>query len=293
MATKSGQRHGYAQRELICAGRSPEDLADCVVLLEREFTETTTVDGQDAEVWVKVRGKARANPKRARHVGTGFLVATRSAAFLVTAGHVAREMDGAARLSFATPSGRRATLALSQVVSSPAGPLPWTYQRYSDVAAIRIRKPPQTLRGHFLAAELLDKEAAAPPGSLRLTVVGFALGLVSEEHFTPLAKRSHAASPVLRFCGDERGDPPIDLFLLDQPSMGGYSGAPVFAEAQVQLAEGGQVTVVAPRCVGLISRTIGDDSGGQFAAVVPGVAVHRAMAKARRRERGGRGGARR
>lgn len=281
-------REAAFQHGLTFAVHSPQDLAQCVVMLEREFTETVRVDGADAEVWVKLPGKARVMPKRAKHVGTGFLVATRATAFLVTAGHVAREMDREARLSFGSPKGRRASLPLSDLLAPGARKAVWTYQRYADVAVLCIPRPPIQLLGHFLPADLLDAGRAAPAGSLELTVIGFALGLISEKDFTPLAKRSHAASPILRFGGEGIGDP-IDLFLLDQPSMGGYSGAPVFAAAQVQLADAGQVTVVPPRCVGLLSRTIADESSGQFAAVVPSIAIRRAMAKARMVGAGGRG----
>lgn len=258
----------------------PEDLSQCVVMLEREFTETVKVDGTDAEVWLKLPGATRSTPKQAKRLGTGFLVATRTAAFLVTAAHVARAMDRAARLSYATPKGQRISLPLSELLLLGAREVAWTYQRHADVAAVCIPKPPVQLRGHFLPGHLLVAERTAPAGTLKLTVIGFALGLASEKHFAPLAKRSHAASQILRFCGEGLGEP-SDFFLLDQPGMGGYSGAPVFAAPQVQLTGSGQVTVVAPRCVGLVSRTIADESGSQFAAVVPSIAIRRAMAKAR------------
>lgn len=277
-----GENDGVRRRVqgLTFAGQAPEDLAQCVVMLEREFTETVKVDGEDAEVWLQLPGAKRRIPKRGKHLGTGFLVATRTAAFLVTAAHVAREMDRAARLSFGTLSGRRVSLRLSELLG--ASKVAWTYQRHADVAAVRIPKPPDPLRGHFLPGHLLVAERTAPRGAVELTAIGFPLGLTSEKHFAPLAKTSHAASQILRFCGEEIGDP-ADFFLLDQPSMGGYSGAPVFVTAQVQLTDAGQVTIVGPLCVGLISRTISDETGGQFAAVVPSVAIRSAMAKARLR----------
>jgi hypothetical protein len=273
---------GRHVHDLTFAVHVPDDLARCVVMLERSFTETVKVDGEDAEVWLKLPGAPRSTPKRAKHLGTGFLVATRSAAFLVTAAHVARAMDREARLSFGTLRGRRVALRLSDLLSLRASEVAWTYLRHADVAAVCIPKPPVQLRRHFLPGHLLVADRAAPAATLELTAIGFPLGLTSEKHFAPLAKTSHAASQILRFCGEEIGDPG-DFFLLDQPSMGGYSGAPLFVPAQVQLTDAGQVTVVAPRCVGLISRTISDETRGQFAAVVPSGAIRRAMAKARLR----------
>jgi len=43
----------------------------------------------------------------------------------------------------------------------------------------------------------------------------------------------------------------------------------VFVLPQLALTDEGEVTIVNARCVGIVSRTISDDMGGQFAAVVP------------------------
>jgi hypothetical protein len=259
-------------------GRTPEDLSKCVVLLERQFIETVKIDGQDVEVWLRFPDAKRATPKRVKHVGTGFFVATETAAFLVTAAHVAEKMDGEARLSIRNRRGRRSSIQLSQLVSPVARKVGWIVPRNTDVAVVRIPKPPAALRGRCLAASGLALGRTAPSGTVELTMIGFPLGLTSEKHFAPMAKRVHAASGILPFSGEEMGDP-ADFFLLDQPSMGGYSGAPVFVIAG-QHPETGDVSLARPRCVGLISRTISDESGGQFAAVVPSAAIRKALARA-------------
>jgi hypothetical protein len=260
------------QRELTFSLREPEDLSRCVVLLDRPFTETMQVDGADAEVWLKVPGAKSPTPKLARQLGTGFLVATDTAAFLVTAGHVARRMDAEARLSCAGRKGRRSTLPLREVLSLGRHALAWKSHTRADLAVVRVPTPPAALRGRFLNAGLLRRENTAPSAALDLVVVGFPLGLFSEMHFAPISKRFHAASGILQFRGEEMLRA-ADFFLLDQPTMGGYSGAPVFVAPQVRLSPSGDVSLVAAQCVGVVSQTISDDAGGHFAAVVPSALV--------------------
>jgi len=250
-------------------------------MLDRAFTETVKVDGTDAEVWLKLDGSARATPKIDRHVGSAFLVADGDAAYLVTAAHVARRMDRAARLSFAGRGGRRASRRLADVLSLGSHALRWTYASPADVAAVRIPHPPPALRGRCLPAELLARDDTAPSGTVELLVIGFPLGLAAAERFAPIRKHYHAASEMVRLCGEEMTKP-AEFFLLDQPAMGGYSGAPVFVAPHAELTAVGEVTLLAPRCVGVVSQTISDEAGGQLAAVVPSRVVRRLLTRAKR-----------
>lgn len=265
--------------EAVVEVRGTEDLGRCVVMLERMFTETEKLDGKDVEVWLRAPGAHRGRPKRVKHLGSGFFVATRTDAYLVTAAHVAQDMDRSARVSFGGPGGRMQTILLSDLVPR-RGPVPWAALRHADAAVLRIPRPPHELLGHFLPARLLPTRDGVPDGSLDLTITGFPLGLASERHFAPIAKHAHAASGILRFQGEDMGGP-ADYFLLDQPSTGGYSGAPVFVAPQIELDDTGRVSLVGPRCVGLVSRTISDESEGQFAAIVPAYVIRRVMARAR------------
>jgi hypothetical protein len=266
------------RRELTAPVREPEDLSRCVVLLDRPFTETVQVDGTDAEVWLKMRGAKSPKPKLARQLGTGFLVASETAGFLVTAGHVARRMDAAARLSCAGRKGRRSTFPLREVLALGQGAVAWKYHGRADLAVVRVPMPPAALRGRFLDASLLRREKTVPRAAFDLVVVGFALGLFSETQFAPISKRFHAASDILQFRGEEMRRA-ADFFLLDQPTMGGYSGAPVFVAPQARLSPAGEVSCVEAQCVGVVSQTIADEAGGHFAAVVPSTLVRSLIAR--------------
>ena len=46
-----------------------------------------------------------------------------------------------------------------------------------------------------------------------------------------------------------------------------------------ELTAAGAVMVLGPRCVGMVSQTISDDAGGQFAAVVPSRVIRRLLSR--------------
>jgi len=268
----------FTAQPLAFTARTQDDLARCVVMLTREFTETAKVDGEDVELWLRSPGRRRPRPKLARHVGSAFLVATETGGFLVTAAHVARRMDAETTVSCGGRGGRRTSLRLADLIATRARRPSWVLHPRADVAVARIPDPPPVLRGRFLAAELLATESV-PPRALQLLIVGFPLGLTSERRFAPMTKRAQVASGLVRFGTDETA--PADFFLLDQPTMGGSSGGPVFIAPQVQFDVAGRMSIVRPRCVGLVSQTISDEAGGQFAAIVPARAIRRMLQRAR------------
>lgn len=247
-----------------------ESLAGCVVLLTRDYPETTRVDGRDMEVWLRAPG-GRPQPKLNRHLGSAFVVAADTTAVLVTAAHVARRMDGEARVSFRRPGGSRATVALAKLAGGTGPALPWVEYGHADVAALRLRALPAGLRGRLLPPDRLRRGARAPEGSEPLLVIGFPLGLFAERDFAPVVKRAHAASGLVRFYSPESGGPGV-FFFLDEAALGGYSGGPVFTAPGIALAE--------PECVGLVSQTVGDEAGGHLTAVVPGHVIRRVVARA-------------
>jgi len=247
-----------------------ESLAGCVVMLTRDYPETTRVDGQELEVWLKAPG-SRPTPKLNRHLGSAFLVTAGKAAILVTAAHVARRMDGEALVSFRRSSGARASAPLGKLVARRERRLPWRYHGHADVAALRLGWTPPGLRGQLLPHDRLRAVATAPEGAEQLLVMGFPLGLFAERDFAPVVKRAHAASGLVRFYSEELTGPAV-FFFLDEAAMGGYSGGPVFTAPAVSLAE--------PQCVGLVSQTVSDDAGGRLTAIVPSHVIRRAVARA-------------
>jgi hypothetical protein len=102
---------------------------------------------------------------------------------------------------------------------------------------------------------------------IELTSVGFPNGLGAQGMFSPLTYRSYVSSGLISL---NRADTntPCEFFLLENPSVGGYSGGPVF-DLGIMIVGG--MTTIKDRtcCLGLIHGTISDQTGGKLAAVTP------------------------
>ncbi len=68
---------------------------------------------------------------------------------------------------------------------------------------------------------------------------------------------------MVRLCGEEMTKP-AEFLLLDHPAMRRLSVAPVFIAPHAESTAVGEVTVLAPRCVGVVGQTISDEAGGQL-----------------------------
>jgi hypothetical protein len=152
----------------------------------------------------------------------------------------------------------------------------WITLPKHDVAVLPL-DPPDTFRTTVRAVSLeqICSEGGPPDLDVYLTTVGFPLKLGVQERFSPIVKGSHPASGFLRH---PRGDTKAEavFFILDDPSVAGFSGAPVFRLPQIHV---GSITVSqAPfSCVGLVHGTLSDPTGGKFAAIVPSSFVREAV----------------
>jgi hypothetical protein len=93
------------------------------------------------------------------------------------------------------------------------------------------------------------------------------LGLGAEPVFSPLTKATYAASGFLKLPRFDNGSK-TTFCILEDPSIGGYSGGPV---VDISLFKFGGLQLVESdtRVVGLIHGTISDPTGGKLAAVTP------------------------
>lgn len=240
-----------------------DEVSAMVVYLEAEKPETAIIDGVTFEIGVRRPGEPMFSPRVVRQYGTGFLVAREQLLALVTAKHVA---------AFLTPDSKvtiRADLEKPLIVTLRdltgwQGALRWVQHPSADVAVVSLR-PNQNilpkLTQHFLPASDLAKET--PSRDVPLTVVGFPLSLGAARLFSPLSRESRAASGLLETPQGDR------VFLLQDPSVGGYSGAPVFDLGGAVFTDTTMTLHSARTCVGLISATLADETGGKFATVVP------------------------
>ena len=213
-------------------------------------------------------------------IGTGFFV-TVGNQYLVTAAHVAKFITTRSILVMRNPGDIPVTLSFNEFYPD-ATDLPWIFHPEADVAILELplnrldSKNKEYFNHRFLSMDMINSEETAPKRERHLVVMGFPLALGTTGRFSPVTVETKAASGLLRV------KPPgaraeVTLFVLDKPSIGGYSGAPVFLMPW-PFADSASLNMIdmaspdaKPKCVGIVSGTISDDTGGKLAAIVPSV----------------------
>ena len=119
----------------------------------------------------------------------------------------------------------------------------------------------------------IEKEEKSPDRSKIITIIGFPFKLGTERFFSPISRDTQPASGLLEF---ERADKKIKsvFFITQDPSVGGFSGGPVFDRRLPYNESGGMVIMSGdPKLVGLVHGTLPDNTGGKFGAIVPGYLI--------------------
>lgn len=247
-----------------------ERLSGTVVFLAEKEQQTVIKDGKPvASVAMKF--------------GTGFLVVDGSSLFLVTAQHVASDMRSERTVTVRGENDTPISMSMEDLIGRKE--IRWVFHDKEDVA-VAILHPTQTivsrLSGHFIPLSLLSSDTNAPSRERILTTLGFPLGIGVQEHFSPISRESKPASGLLSLIRPDTHTPAI-FFLLDNASVGGFSGAPLFLISTPFASSTGAMVFPetgAPTCVGLINGTISDETGGKMAAVTPSTYIVETIKKA-------------
>lgn len=210
-------------------------------------------------------------------IGTGFFVSS-TGPYLVTASHVAAFLTPASKITFRAKSDTPVSLSLMELTAG-VSQLQWRLHPEADVAVLRLTLNAQTapfMQGRFLKLEMIDSAESAPLRERTVTVMGFPLALETTGRFSPITSDGKPASGLLRI---PRADTKKEatFFLLDKPSIGGFSGGPVYL-LPAPYASGGALVFsdvsAPPKVVGLVHGTISDNTGGKLAAIVPSRFIH-------------------
>lgn len=207
---------------------SLDRLSNTVVFIVNTQTEVVDFQGQKCEVILKPVGQPTSFPKLIQRVGTGFFVEDNNKLFLITANHIASLTTLRSRVVLKTNIDTPIEFPIASIVGSES--LNWYHHPTADASAIQIIPQKEVLphlKEHFIPKGILLPKLEAPSRDKPLTVLGFPLGLGLQGKFSPISKESKAASGLVSF---PRADTKVDndFFLLDSPSIGGFSGAPVF-----------------------------------------------------------------
>lgn len=200
-------------------------------------------------------------------IGTGIFVAKSNAEqFIVTASHVAKSCGDDSTVVLSDQSGN--SLSLDLTAFNPA--LAWSHHAVADIAVLPITMNPAILphmTNRFFPLDHFQLQRTPVSRDVEITSVGFPSGYGAEGMFSPLTYRSYASSSIITFPRFDTGAP-CEFFCLENPSVGGYSGCPVF-DLGIMVVGGMTSTKEKTECLGIMHGTIIDATGGKLSAVTP------------------------
>jgi hypothetical protein len=239
---------------LAAQSQTVDQLATTVVYLEHSFSKITTNGNQSVT-------------NQLTKSGTGFLLQYNDSLYLITAKHVGIDLGFTTNdtVSIANLDGSKSEFELP-VLQGPRKAV-WLHHPEVDVSVLPLEPMGQT-QILFSARSLqvsnaLAKWTNAPPRDRQLIIIGFPLGIGARvgDDFGPLTRRTRAASRLL-----QNGT----IFLLEDPSIQGYSGSPViYSNEPTRLGGVGLGGGPATEYFGVVTSTLFDDTGGKLAGVVP------------------------
>lgn len=200
-------------------------------------------------------------------VGTGvFVLRGGNDSFLVTATHVAVTCNNTTQLILSDATGNATALRLVDFNSA----LGWSHHPVADISVLPVKPNAIVaphLDGRFLGYDHIHLEKTPVSRDFELTSIGFPNGLGAHGMFSPLTYRSYASSALITMNRADTGMP-CEFFMLENPSMGGYSGCPVFDLGYMIV---GAMTTTKEKtvCYGIMHGTVSDATGGKLAAVTP------------------------
>ncbi|UUW10205.1 serine protease [Flavobacterium plurextorum] len=200
-------------------------------------------------------------------VGTGSFISKDGKLYIVTASHVAKIMDSSSQIIIQGENNKPIKLDLTQL----ANPIKWIHHNEADLSVLELNPSQEIimkyLQKRFVPYELIDTDKKAISRNTQLTIIGFPLGLGASEFFSPLTYRTFASSGLISLNRFDLNTPQT-FIILENPSIGGYSGGPVY---DLSIIESGnmQMTGSGTKLHGFIHGTLSDNTGGKLAAVTP------------------------
>jgi len=204
--------------------------------------------------------------------GTGIFVIHANKLYLFTASHVANDMSITGKYILRGENDIPVTLTIQQLISGfNATSIPWRHHAVADLAVLDLSPPQATINQYFikrfLPSDNIYNQKVSVSRDIELTSLGFPLGLGAVGHFSPLSFRTFASSgfiTLLRFDNQQ----PCDFFILENPTVGGYSGGPIF---DISIYRYGNTTTTGNGTMlyGITHGTLNDQTGGKMAAITP------------------------
>lgn len=243
-----------------------------VVFLKDSIVRTENYQGKEYEIYLKDKNSQQQFPLKAQISGTGFIVNKDLDNFLVTAQHVALGMTSSTILQFRGRSEAKISVKLDDIKKAGSR---WYYHPTADVAVLPLNlSAANNMNSEFSVFDFwnLIDSGIAPNRFEDIIVAGFPLGLgISYNAVSPISKRVRVASDMVILNRFDTGKP-NHFFLLDDPSVSGFSGGPVIHfNKSIESLDKKSYLPGSIFVLGLVHGTLNDpkDRAGRFAAIVP------------------------
>ena len=204
-------------------------------------------------------------------VGTGMFISSPAGkdsfyGWIITASHIAKETNDKTLIVISTKEGKAQQLPLKLFGPNSK----WKHHDEADISAFQIAFSPAIepfVEGRFFPLDHCNLDRKVVSRDYELTAIGFPNGLGTDGMFSPFSFRSFASSGFVTLQRADTQTPSV-FFCLENPSVGGYSGCPVF---DLGYSTNGVMTTSKEKTVlhGIMHGTMGDQTGGKIALVTP------------------------
>lgn len=198
-------------------------------------------------------------------IGTGSFIVKNNKVYLLTVSHVSKDTNNNSYIVLSDNQSNPIRILLNSLTKNHF----WKEHPIADMSLIEIEanKYPKVFQNRCFPFEQVNNSFICASRDDELTSIGFPNGLGIQGKFSPLTFRSYASSAFLTLNRADT-DTPSDFFCLENPSVGGYSGGPVFELGYETMgssmsSKGGTILH------GIVHGTMSDNTGGKIAMITP------------------------
>jgi len=201
------------------------------------------------------------------NTGTGTIINNKSKYFILTAQHVALNMDEETIVVFRLPGDKPKFVNLKKLVRNNS--INWINHKEADISIIELDLPMEIqLRERIVLnsfpIEQINLSKKLPSRDVDITFFGYPVIDLNMEHFSALNINSRICSGLIT---QKRADNKklSTFFYLDRPSIQGCSGSGVYYSVSRSMYIGGNKTIL----IGIMHGTKSDNTGGKLSMITP------------------------
>jgi len=198
------------------------------------------------------------------HTGTGFLLSSDNQYYLVTAKHVADSLKiETSEIFFRDSSQTAIGFKLNRFFAKQ---IVRDFNDQSDFFILKLEpfdtSSLEILKKSSLDINILVNDRKSIDRNIDVLVMGYPI--FDFDNFSPITFKSYFSSALLNIKIKDLPKPCL-CYLLENPSMEGFSGGPVFVGVKDRASTKLSKTLIA----GIVTGTTFDKTGGKFAIITP------------------------